>query len=917
MKEDQNNLPNENLEDKIDFVKKDYTIKILVSFLIIGLVAFFVILFFLNKNIDADKFKNELNNEITKVILRNTENDQNNSKILFNGEIKLKFFPLPHIVLHDVSGRDLLQSNYKLDFGIKRINLYISLKNILRNKLTIRKSEIVDGDFTIFELKNRNKNKIIEKLFEEFLSQNSSMVLVSKNNNLTVNSAYSKREFSNMNLNFILTKNRINATGNLRSNKQPLKVDLKFTKSKKSEVELNAKLSSLAFTGDFDLSGNTETHEFSGKTKFHVDNLQIFSRTLFSQSSFIYRRVIDNSNLQLSSSFSLQNDVLKIDNIVLNGTHLNANGSMLFNFNENQKNEINFNITNIDVDSLITKNFNSEQLANEKEITIFGENNEVKDNIANNKYKTVLQEKLNINPMFFNLKSANMLLNGNTLRNIELNFSLIQDTGFNFVNIKSELPGNTNLSVIQDKIAITGKDLGEFSSFLRNIKYTNTDKESKNNEFSFNGDFSIQNNKLLINNSDFKSQYLNSQNAIEIKFNSGIVFMAVKAQIESLRLENFIQENPDKTQLSNMLKNKILFLNNFNLNTFIKLNIEKIAFKDFETANSSFMVKTSQGILSLYNINLNDKIKGDIYFNIIARQPNLNINLKLNEISFNKNINFSKLIFDLPSLDDFYGNIIISGNNLTFKKQPINSLNFNSSITNGVINIKEFNIDGFGGKCSASGFLDMQFNRKLNITLNGCTADVKNILEPVGNISNISGLVGFSSILYGEGQNISLFNRSWIFKAQLIGSGTMVDNYGLTKLNSNLFDIQKDEKLLKDLKPNEVLFNKENRTVFESLSGNIQHTIAHGGQFNFDISRPFINGKLVGNFNFLDNTINIDMDANFILLSGTLQNTIPLTLLSKIIGKTPDGLNIATNFQQIDEYIKTTIEFFNNQDNAE
>ena len=557
----------------------------------------------------------------------------------------------------------------------------------------------------------------------------------------------------------------------------------------------------------------------------------------------------------------------------------------------------------------------SEKPLNERDITIFdiAENSNFGQNVINKKYKTVLEEKLNINPIFFNIKLSNILLNRNTVKNTELNFHSTGD-GFNFTNIKSELPGNTNLLISeinnQDNMTITGENFGEFLSFLRDIRYVSTEENAKN-EFSFDGIVSMQQGKLFVNNSNFKSKYFNSQNVVEVKLDGGIVFMAIKAQVDSLNMSDFIKENNSpKSQLGKMLKNKILFVNNFNLNTLVDLSVGKILYKGIEIENSNFVLRLSPGILGFNKINLNKKIKGDVYFDISNKQPIVNINLELKDMNFSKHANLSKLIFDLPSLDDFYGNIILAGNKLTFEKQPVNILDFNSKIKNGVLNIQNFKINGFGGECNVSGFLDMGFNRKLNLTLNACTAETSNILQAVGNVSNIEGLIGFSSILYGEGRNVNLFDKSWIFKAQLIGSGIIVKDYGLSKLNADLFDIQENEELARTLKPKEVLFNRDNKTIFESLSGTLQHTVKNGGQFNFDISRPFINGKLVGNFNFMNGNMNIDMNANFISLSGTLQNTIPLTILSKIVGTMPDGLNIATNLNQVDEYIQSTIKSF-------
>ena len=88
------------------------------------------------------------------------------------------------------------------------------------------------------------------------------------------------------------------------------------------------------------------------------------------------------------------------------------------------------------------------------------------------------------------------------------------------------------------------------------------------------------------------------------------------------------------------------------------------------------------------------------------------------------------------------------------------------------------------------------------------------------------------------------------------------------------------------------------------MSGNIQHTNTNKGQFSIDLSRPLINGKLLGTFDFKNNEFNYDMDANFILISGTLQKTIPLTILTKITKIAGNSIVINTNLKQVDEYVE-------------
>ena len=141
-------------------------------------------------------------------------------------------------------------------------------------------------------------------------------------------------------------------------------------------------------------------------------------------------------------------------------------------------------------------------------------------------------------------------------------------------------------------------------------------------------------------------------------------------------------------------------------------------------------------------------------------------------------------------------------------------------------------------------------------------------------------------------------------KTQLVGSGITINNYGLAKLSSDLFRIQTDVELLNSINPQEILENKEEKTIFEKLSGNIQHTNTNNGQFSIDLSRPLINGKLFGTFDFKNNEFNYDMDANFILISGTLQKTIPLTILTKITKIAGNSIVINTNLKQVDEYVE-------------
>ena len=106
------------------------------------------------------------------------------------------------------------------------------------------------------------------------------------------------------------------------------------------------------------------------------------------------------------------------------------------------------------------------------------------------------------------------------------------------------------------------------------------------------------------------------------------------------------------------------------------------------------------------------------------------------------------------------------------------------------------------------------------------------------------------------------------------------------------------------LDANAILMNNRYKTIFNNLSGNIQY-IGGRGQIDLDVSRPLINGKITGKFEFLKDDKYLNAYANFIMLVGTLNNTVNLTLPISINGNVKSGLKASVNYQQIDDYINT------------
>lgn len=891
-----------NIGGRVDLIKR-----ILLLFIIItGLL--FATIFIIQGTINFNDIKTEINSEIKAIISEQAgELNKYGSSSEIEGNIRFNAFPIPHVEINNIKGVNLTQNNFRVNFNIEKIKLYTSLVDILTKKMSVQKFEIVNGNFEIKELENLEYNvlnKIVEGFYKKLSVKNSNITITTNNSNIVINGRTYRRELNNINIFGDVGTNNISIQGDLLSNKQPLNINLSLNK-KTDDYNGKLILSSQAFRMDIDLANaNPNNLEISGKSSLNLLHPQLFSRTMFDVSSFLYNRVIDNTDLKINFNFSLKDNILNVQDIIFNGKNINAKANIKLDLNENSTHDINIDFDYLNLDDLIIRDLTGKNKnPQEKNISIFSESEIIIN--EEEKYMGFVEELIKFNPIAFDIKAKKIKFNNENISNGEMIFSYSESDSFSFDKIIADLPGSTKLSIIRDDIAenisLEGQDLNAFWNFLKNTS-TKISQDKDKLAFKFNGELEAKNNKLFINNATFNSKDFKSKNQIEIDFDSGISYIAVKTDIEELVLDDVFLSRDNMNYSGNMLKNKILSLNEFTLNSFLRFNIKKILYKSSEFKNYNFTIKTSRGIFDVYNINLDDKIKGNISFDILQLNPNININIIATNTNIENNININNILFELPTMEDFFGNVNIVGKNLKFKKSKIQDLEINSKISKGILTFDRFTLEGFGGKCNINGFIDLKFNRKINMTFGGCTSDLKDTLYLFTNTNNISGLIGFSAVIYTEGSTINSFLQNYNVKLQIIGSGINIDKFGLSDLNSKLFDINANVELLKKLEPEKILYNIDANSVFEKLSGNIQYLGKSGGQIDVDISRPLINGKTTGSFIFSSGLTDLRLNSNFIMLSGTLNTTIPLTLPIAVNGKDPN-ISVATNFQQINSYI--------------
>ena len=777
-------------------------------------------------------------------------------------------------------------------------------------------------------------SKIVTEYFDKFLQKNN-IKISSKDIDLKINGVNYSRDFSNINLVGNYNSDYLSVKGSLLSNKQNLNVDLSIKKDKDLFVN-KIKLDSLAFKFNINFDLDINNKIVIGKTDLNIINPNIFVRTIFHPESVLFKRIIDNYNIDINSKFEFKNNIFSLYELSINGNSIRGNGDIKIDINDNSKNIVNLDLLFMNFDNLIIKDMSGvlNNWANENNISIFFDE-EQEESLNKNIYIGSIEKLLKINPTEFNIKIDNLQFNQHDIlnTNIKCIYDFNNKKTLYFKEFSSEFPYETNVSIEDESdiniIKVKGKNINEFINFLKNSKNTakqkkvvnsdintdNTETDNTNGNFEFNGKLKISNDKLIITDGIFESDIFNSKNKLEIKFDSGVSYFAVDTIIDDLDLEKFINNFVSLNSNNNIiqsLKAKTLFLNKFNLITYLKFTINNIKYKDFQDKNYQFIIRTSRGMFDLYKVNLDNKVAGGFFINILNQNPTINANLSLYNFELTKNIDLNNLLFQIPTFDGFFGEINVQGKDVKFKNSKIEKFNFSANINNGVITTNAFDISGFGGECHISGFLNLLFLRKLNLTFSKCTGSLSEILYLFTKKNNINGVIGFSSILYAEGSTLENFINSYIVNVKIIGNSIIIKDFGLQKLSSDLFEINNNETLLQNIKPEDILFNSNNQTVFENLSSStIRYSRRDGGNFDFILSTPLANGRIIGDFNFFNGDMSLkDTNASFTILGGTVQKTIPLTIIMALSGKTHD-LKIVPNLIQINSYINSVKEQYN------
>lgn len=714
----------------------------------------------------------------------------------------------------------------------------------------------------------------------------------------TINYAVNKNDDVNINLKFrsknIIDDLMVNFSG---------KIDDLFDINKWNGI-LNT---SLKFKNIHDFANIVNLTYQNNNLSFNKDNKDVF-----------------NVNVKIE----LKNGLIRSDNISVNSKNLKFSA----NFNKTDDGtkiygELGYlNFNNVFVKSEKYSEFEPKP-SEEDSIFIFNFGNNI--NLLTDKLNKTTTNKVGIKTEL-TIDSQELVFNDILFKNNKADIS-ISDSGVSFnrlqlnnddysINISN--PRITNGIYINDIDIHLAKSKKIFDTFswIKDI-----DKEK---EFDIAGNLIVNDNTLLLVNSNIKSGDNNISFSFEHYFgNTKKKYTAVKLNINEGELNH---ENKEGS-----IKQRLLFLSELQNNFYLNLVSNKFKFNGAELTNFKVNLRSSAGYLFLKNLTFNSNdlknFSGNLELDITKNLPIINLNFsasnyskKINLIPYlidlekyqkllggekegiSYNSYWVKKIFDIVSFEGVNGTLKGNIDYLNINTVSINKFNFDVQLNDGNFNINKFNCDLQDGNVNISGDVSIRDSeRSINFKVDKNIYSLFDLNKLItGSIDSVlSGLVGVGGYFSASGGNINDFSSSISSYFEFVGNNVYVKNFGLTDLREKLSNIHTKKDILFTIEPKEVLIGENNGTMFKKINGKFYSQL-NVYKSEVEASGDGVNNKFNLTINNSDNKTIIDMLNASVMVVLVNKTKIPLYAYISYKENVKDKATLDFNLSNIEEYLE-------------
>lgn len=914
-----------------------------------------------NPSEHLDKYQNEL----IEFINQENEKYQNLPKLSIEGAEKFDVNMIfgSSLKTNNVQVKNFLLEGQLVDLKVGSLKINVSTLALLSGNIKVKSLEFIEPQFQIKKvssnikktynniskfsyanlINNYNKEKQADKnssIFGKIRLTDSTIVFVGNKGN----------RIDNFSADVLMRDDIFSVLGEGFLNNKKISVDFNLnTKGgKKSNLFINSDLLVVQINGNFQASNIRQLHvaDFDGMTNIKITNFKDF---------YDWFKLGDGSkevefkdDMEIFANIKNVGGILNIKDFKINSSVMRGTGSISGNIIKSDPEiSVNLDIQEMDLDTMysarrdirkrtiaknvlwtdeVYENHAKKSLQIDSKDLMFENVMELDESVMNENseagfFDNMLTRRLNI-AFDVNIKKIKYL--EDTVSNVVLNGEFYDSGKVKIDEISLKAPGGTRVDfkgyssykyktpLLMGQLVVTGDSLTQVLEWLDLYRF---DKDLENLPEKYSLDSSVV---FLANDmvklEDFKLRFDDVEIGGEVKRKrqSGVSYVKSNLYADAIDLDRMYKVKELQFSAISNMREKLLWLNSFDTNVENVIRVKDLKYNNIEYSDFSAHFKYGQGYMNMLDMNVNSKsvsLGGKASVDITTGKPILKTDLVINRLKYkNKQESIADLVFGMPSLGSFVGEVKLKGNDIELNSLTLDNFNFKAPLQFGTLDVKEFKGKAYGGDFEINGVIKLNNNKEFNVVYSASNISINPLLKDALKHEAISGRCSFSGKMRSLGNTKSKFVDNLVFGMSVRAKDVDVKGFGLDKLSQKMLRVYNNINELQDVQS--ILENKKYSTKFSEVEGNVnasQRRISSA----LKLKGTGLNGVYKGDLilNPRSEKFGIVSEGLFSFATGTKDATTLLNLAFKETG-TLDSILRAYNLIQVESYLDKVREYY-------
>ena len=490
-----------------------------------------------------------------------------------------------------------------------------------------------------------------------------------------------------------------------------------------------------------------------------------------------------------------------------------------------------------------------------------------------------------------------------------LYFKFAGNSEYNIVGTLDRSPSNSGF---EGYIEAKGDSLADGLKWL-GFKPTNIRFDNLKNYALYSKIFTNQNiltlKNLFVNLGDKKTEFYGD---IEIKDYEKKRTVISNIKFSELDIKKYFSIQNNNTYLKQgVLFDKLLWLNKVYSDYNLKFKFDKLIYEDQEYENLNLGIEMGQGYFKIPKTNLKSQ-NNDLTFELIldisdkkqianllidGNALKINFKEKLPDITTGKYENLFDKFFELPSLQGFSGEILISTNKLDLENLTIDDFKYKNTYVNSAFDQANLSMKIFDGTFEFKGINDIKYNKIINGNFSCKSCNSNKILDVFFDVKNIEGITNISGNLVSIAKTFDEFKKNINSEISFAMVAPKINGYGLSDLVEKMFSFKDYANDL--MEPENIISNSDLFTQYSSAKGSVTFK-NNKNYFSISFKSPAINSIFSGQIFPQDHLINGTL--NTIFITGNKSKKTPINVSTTVSGPIEDAATVS-NLNQARQYL--------------